>query len=62
AARRVEITYHTGYGDADDVPMPIKLGMLAHVAQLYDNRGEAVMGALPAQAVSLYLPFREMRL
>ncbi len=61
-AHRVEIMYHTGYGDADDVPQPVKLGMLAHVAQLYDNRGEGVGGVLPAQAAGLYLPFREVRL
>ena len=61
-AQRVEIVYEAGYGTADDVPMPIKLGLLAHVAQLYDNRGEMGEAGLPVQASSLYLPFREMRL
>ena len=61
-ARRVEITYHTGYGDAEDVPPPIKLGMLAHVAQLYDNRGEGLAEPFPSQSAGLYLPFREVRL
>ena len=38
-SHRVEITYHTGHGDAGDVPQSIKLGLMAHVAQLYENRG-----------------------
>ena len=62
SARRVEIVYHTGYGDVEDVPQPIKLGILAHVAQLYESRGEGLAGVVPAQVVGLYLPFREVRL
>lgn len=62
SAKRVEITYLTGYGDADDVPPPIKLGILSHMAQLYDNRGEGMTEGLPMQTAGLYLPFREVRL
>lgn len=61
-ALRAEITYSTGYGNAQDVPAPIRAGLLAHVAQLYDDRGDAPSAALPAQAAGLYLPFREVRL
>lgn len=59
---RVEITYNTGYGAAADVPKPIKQGMLAHIADLYENRGEAGNAVLPAQAAALYMPFREVQL
>lgn len=55
---RLEITYVAGYGDAEDVPRPVKLGMLSHIAMLYDGRGETEVGSLPAQSVNLYAPFR----
>jgi uncharacterized phiE125 gp8 family phage protein len=59
---RVQIDYDTGYGDAGDVPAPIKQGMLTHIAALYDSRGQAGDAALPDQAAALYMPFREVRL
>jgi len=59
---RIEITYNTGYADAASVPKPIKLGMLAHIAALYDRRGEGGEGALPEQVTGLYAPFREVAL
>ena len=62
-AFRVEISYLAGYGsDASLVPKPIKQGLLSHIAYLYDNRGEAGDIQLPEQVISLYLPFREVRL
>ena len=59
---RVEIVYATGYGGASSVPQPIRHGMLAHIAALYDARGVDAMVALPEQTLRLYLPFREVRL
>lgn len=59
AALRLENTYVAGYGDASSVPKPIKLGILTHIASLYDNRGD---GNLPKQSVELYQPFREVLL
>lgn len=59
---RVEITYATGYGNAAAVPKPIKQGMLAHIAAMYDCRGEAGEALLPEQTVALYQPYREVRL
>jgi uncharacterized phiE125 gp8 family phage protein len=59
---RIEVTYTAGYGDASTVPQPIKLGMLSHIAALYDSRGEDGDVVLPEQAVGLYMPFREVRL
>lgn len=61
-AFRVEIVYATGYGDAAAVPRPIKQGMLAHIAAMYERRGEDGIMALPEQAAALYMPFREVRL
>ncbi len=59
---RVQIDYDTGYGDAVDVPSPIRQGMLAHIATLYDRRGERGEVSLPEQVAALYMPFREVRL
>lgn len=60
---RIEITYSTGYGASEtNVPTPIKQGMLAHIATMYDSRGETGEVALPEQSVALYMPFREVRL
>lgn len=60
-AFRVEITYGAGYGAAADVPRPIRQGMLAHVAYLYENRGDITAG-VPEQVARFYMPFREVRL
>lgn len=70
---RVEVVYATGYGNAAAVPKPIKQGMLAHIAQLYDNRGipladpgaggwESSAMAMPQLTRHLYLAYREIGL
>lgn len=64
-----EVVYVAGYGtSASDVPMPIRQGILAHIAHLYTCRGDmqdniAITRAgfsLPAQAMALYAPYRVM--
>jgi len=57
---RIEITYVTGYGSATAIPNPIKQGLLAHIASMYDCRGDNTANALPNQTTSLYMPFREI--
>lgn len=59
-SHRVEITYVAGYGNsASDVPSPVRYGMLAHLAAIYDGRaGEK---SIPKQAVDFYVPYREVR-
>jgi len=59
---RMEITYSAGYGDASSVPRPIKQGILAHIAAMYDGRGDNGDMALPEQSIQLYMPYREVRL
>lgn len=59
---RIEIVYGTGYGVASAVPQPIRHGMLAHIAAMYDARGLDASVTLPEQALRLYMPFREVRL
>jgi uncharacterized phiE125 gp8 family phage protein len=61
-AFRLEIVYTAGYGsNAADVPRPLKQGMLAHIALLYDNR-EQGGGSLPPATLALYEPFRGVSL
>ena len=63
SASRIEVIYVAGYGDATAVPRPIKLGMLAHIAAMYDVRGDnADSGGFPAQTVGFYAPYREVGL
>jgi uncharacterized phiE125 gp8 family phage protein len=60
---RVEITYVAGYGATSaSVPKPIKQGILTHIANLYDCRGEESNAMLPEQTAALYMPYREVRL
>ena len=57
-----EIVYSAGYSDATYIPRPIKLGMLAGIASMYDGRADTGEGAIPAQALGLYAPYREVYL
>ena len=60
---KVQITYTAGYGaDENTLPRPIKQGILAHIASMYDSRGESGDSILPEQTVGLYAPYREVRL
>ena len=55
----VEIAYTAGYGDAKDVPVSIKQGMLLHLAALHEDRLGGM--ALPVAAITLYKPHRVVR-
>lgn len=65
----VEVEYVAGYGPlASQVPVALRQGMLAHLAYLYEHRGEglnaggtALEQALPATALMLYAPYRLLR-
>ncbi len=58
----IEITYNTGYGAAAQIPQPIKYGILAHIAALYDERGLIGQENLPLQVSALYSSYREVLL
>jgi len=60
-SNRVEIVYLTGYGAlANDVPNPIKQGMLSHIAAIYDGRAGA--NVIPSQSQTLYAPYKLLSL
>jgi len=58
----VKITFVSGYGaTADDVPQGIKTAMLAHIANMYENRGDCSdcdIAFKNSKAASLYSPYR----
>ncbi len=57
-AHLVEVQYVAGYGEAADVPVAIKQGMLGHIATMYDTRDITV--APDGITCSLYDDFREI--
>lgn len=66
----ISVDFTAGYGVASAVPQALKQGMLAHIAQLYEHRGEGLrlngdalsVKALPDIVQALYQPFRVQRL
>lgn len=57
----IEIAYTAGYGDAADVPQPLKEGILRLVAHLYLNRGDNTETAIArAGAQHLFQSYRIM--
>lgn len=68
-ARAVTITFVAGYGDAGDVPRPIRSAMLLLVGHLYGHR-EAVVGVenrdssteLPLGVSALLAPYRVIKI
>jgi len=61
-ANSIEIRYTAGYGAASAVPDDIKVGMLMHIAYMYDQRGDMKNYQetvnLPPMIDQLYQPFK----
>ncbi len=51
------VVYKAGYEDHELIPEPIKLGILNHIASLYDDRHLSV---LPQASIFLYAPYRRV--
>jgi hypothetical protein len=58
-ANAIKIVYVAGYSNAFTVPEPIRMGMLQHIAFLYEHRGDMyeTSGGLPKLIKHLYAPF-----
>lgn len=55
----IELDITAGYGDAEDVPEPLRQAVRLLVAHLYENRGSAAPDlALPASVTALIAPYR----
>lgn len=62
-AYAVRVAFVAGFGDAEDVPAPIKTAMLMMIQHLYDNRGSIPKDedgkiAIPPASVSLLSNYR----
>ena len=61
-ANAIEVVYVVGYASAFAIPEPIRIGMLQHIAHMYEHRGD--MGEylqareIPAMLKMLYAPYR----
>ena len=58
-ANAIEVKYVTGYTSQYNIPEPIKLGIMQHIAYLYEHRGDMYEGktSLPATATRLLAPY-----
>ena len=61
-ANSIEVRYTAGYGAASAVPQDIKIGMLMHMAYMYDQRGDMKNYQetinLPPMVEQLYQPYK----
>ena len=57
-ANAIEVVYVAGYTSAYAIPEPIRMGMLQHIAYMYEHRGDMyeAQGA-PTLMKSLYAPY-----
>ncbi|MDX2073481.1 MAG: head-tail connector protein [Alphaproteobacteria bacterium] len=60
SGHRIDITYVAGYGSGSQLPKPIKLGMLQHIAAMLDS--EMTLAPIPDSVLPFYTPFRELAL
>lgn len=58
-ANAIEVKYVTGYTSQYSIPEPIRLGILQHIAYLYEHRGDMYDAKLPYPPMlkSLYAPY-----
>ena len=58
-ANAIKVVYVTGYANAYAVPEPIRMGMMQHIAYLYEHRGDMYEAAAPMPPIvkKLYAPY-----
>ena len=58
-ANAIEVQYVTGYTSQYNIPEPLRLGILQHIAYLYEHRGDMYDAKLayPPMLRSLYAPY-----
>ena len=58
-ANAIEVKYVTGYSSQYSIPEPMKLGIMQHIAHLYEHRGDMYDASLPYPPMlrSLYAPY-----
>lgn len=58
-ANAIKVVYVAGYANAYAIPEPIKMGMMQHIAFLYEHRGDMYEAAspMPPMIKNLYSPY-----
>tara|TARA_R110000823_G_C15896555_1_gene496505 strand:- start:489 stop:1151 length:663 start_codon:yes stop_codon:yes gene_type:complete len=60
-ANSIKVVYKVGYSSVSLIPEPLKIGMLMHVAYMYDQRGDMKdyqqTQAMPPMIQKLYAPY-----
>lgn len=58
-ANAIKVVYVAGYASAFTVPEPIRMGLMQHIAYLYEHRGDMYDGAVPMPPMikTLYQPY-----
>ena len=58
-ANAIEVEYVSGYSSQYNIPEPIKLGIMQHIAFLYEHRGDMYNASQPYPPMlrSLYAPY-----
>ena len=58
-ANAIEVQYVAGYSSIYSIPEPIRLGILQHIAQLYEHRGDMyeAKNPYPSMLKTLYAPY-----
>lgn len=58
-ANAIEVQYVSGYSSVYSIPEPIRLGILQHIAHLYEHRGDMyeAKNPYPPMLKSLYAPY-----
>ena len=58
-ANAIKVLYVAGYTSAFTVPEPIRMGMLQHIAYLYEHRGDMYEASapMPPMVKKLYAPY-----
>ena len=58
-ANAIKVVYGAGYTNAYSVPEPIRMGMLQHIAYLYEHRGDMyeAVAPMPPMVKRLYQPY-----
>ena len=57
-ANAIEVVYVAGYTNTSLVPSPMKVGMLQHIAYLYEHRGDMYESVkMPPSIKALYAPY-----
>jgi len=61
-ANAIEVQFKAGYANAGEIPHALKMGMLQHIAYLYDQRGDMKdyqqTMALPPMVAKMYQPYK----